>query len=923
MPDDIASLGIRIDSLQVDQARDRLERLTQSGRSAENQTSKMASSFRVANVAMAASVAASTALSAAVGVSVRNWLSYDKAIKEVRSITGQTKEEFASFRTEVLELSTAIGVDATVAARGLYEAISAGVPKENVIEFLAVASKTAVAGVTDVDTAVNGLTNVFNAFKVPVTEAEDVANKFLQTVNDGKTTFTEMAKNMADASVPMATLGGTYEELFAQIGAITSLGTPTSQAFTQVKASINALLDPSKEMSVVLERIGFSSGRAAVEQLGYAETLNKIREALNGNDAELFKAMRSSEAFNGILSTTGENAKTTAKFTDNLKDSTGNLSSAYKTNADTLGIALISVKNAATGLVEQMEGSFGIIGEFSNALRGAAELIQMFSGKNLSAETESMIAHGGAAAAMNIDAKIKEMENQASVLEASLKRNPVSTMDTLQNVHPLATLLPNESTDNVSKLKETRFEIEQLKQAYSKLSDVEKERGVILQKQTELESDINTNSVLPEKGAILQAQLNQELDLTIDKENMLLDITKLDAEVAAQILKDQENRAKEAEAKFKAEKEAAEEQAKADKSRLSLSEQLGKNRRQILEDQMKELETVKLTNGATEQQIAYADAGIEKLKEELYLLDEKGNKIEKASIVGGADGQSKPKVEQLAEANNFEPIFERPTENLFEELQKQEDAVIKSYQKRKAEILALTNVTEEERAALIMKTNQELAEAQAHFDQKRYDASLGYAADFFGNLSTIAGAFGKKGHKIAQAAAIAETTINTYKSATAAYSSLIGIPYIGPVLAPVAAGAAIAAGFANIQKIKSTEYQGAYARGGIIGGNSYEGDKLTASVNSGEMIFNRSQQKKLLDISNGDVAGDSAKGGGVQIIVQNLPGQDVDVRKSDDGKIITLAVKQAKAELAQEARQGGGTVFPAFAQSHGLKRKGS
>lgn len=43
---------------------------------------------------------------------------------------------------------------------------------------------------------------------------------------------------------------------------------------------------------------------------------------------------------------------------------------------------------------------------------------------------------------------------------------------------------------------------------------------------------------------------------------------------------------------------------------------------------------------------------------------------------------------------------------------------------------------------------------------------------------------------------------------------------------------------------------GQYATGGIIGGTSYNGDKLVAKVNSGEMILNPQQQNNLFDILN-------------------------------------------------------------------------
>lgn len=54
---------------------------------------------------------------------------------------------------------------------------------------------------------------------------------------------------------------------------------------------------------------------------------------------------------------------------------------------------------------------------------------------------------------------------------------------------------------------------------------------------------------------------------------------------------------------------------------------------------------------------------------------------------------------------------------------------------------------------------------------------------------------------------------------------------------------------AMISSVKSMA--GSYATGGIIGGYSYSGDKLTAHVNSGEMILNRQQQARLFALANG------------------------------------------------------------------------
>ena len=57
---------------------------------------------------------------------------------------------------------------------------------------------------------------------------------------------------------------------------------------------------------------------------------------------------------------------------------------------------------------------------------------------------------------------------------------------------------------------------------------------------------------------------------------------------------------------------------------------------------------------------------------------------------------------------------------------------------------------------------------------------------------------------------------------------------------------AIAAGIAAV--VSALAMVGNFADGGIIGGNSFHGDKLIARVNAGEMILNNKQQKQLFNV---------------------------------------------------------------------------
>lgn len=87
------------------------------------------------------------------------------------------------------------------------------------------------------------------------------------------------------------------------------------------------------------------------------------------------------------------------------------------------------------------------------------------------------------------------------------------------------------------------------------------------------------------------------------------------------------------------------------------------------------------------------------------------------------------------------------------------------------------------------------------------------------------------------------TAANTAEAAAGAGKAMAGIPIVGPVLAVAAIAAVLAAVLAATSKAKSSA--GNYAVGGIIPGNSFSGDNLTANVNSGELILNRAQQGSI------------------------------------------------------------------------------
>lgn len=126
----------------------------------------------------------------------------------------------------------------------------------------------------------------------------------------------------------------------------------------------------------------------------------------------------------------------------------------------------------------------------------------------------------------------------------------------------------------------------------------------------------------------------------------------------------------------------------------------------------------------------------------------------------------------------------------------------------------------------------EFSNAQA---AKRRDFQITTAADTAGavantlqNLFVATGNSHKSMFETMKAFAIAETVIQTYRGAGAAYAALAGIPIVGPVLGTAAAASAIIAGLARVEQIRNTSPGGGSISSSGTANPSYSGGSIGA-----------------------------------------------------------------------------------------------
>lgn len=121
-------------------------------------------------------------------------------------------------------------------------------------------------------------------------------------------------------------------------------------------------------------------------------------------------------------------------------------------------------------------------------------------------------------------------------------------------------------------------------------------------------------------------------------------------------------------------------------------------------------------------------------------------------------------------------------------------------------------------------------------------------ADTLANLANLLGTETAAG----KAAAVASATISAILSAQKAYESTIGIPFVGPVLAPINAGLALASGYKSIQNILAVQVPGQSGGGSApsLGSAPSAGAGAPIAPRSAEPIPTSLDQRSLNSISN-------------------------------------------------------------------------
>ena len=310
-------------------------------------------------IAAGAMVAAATAVATLGTAAVKSAAEYEAQLANVSTLLTGTEAEVAARTAEigdqVLEISNRTGVATADLTDGMYQVVSAFGDSADAAAILETAAKSAAAGNATTTDSINLLSAVTKGYGDTSAEAvQQAADLAFATVRLGQTSFPELAAGMGKVIPLASTLGLEQEQLWGAMATLTGVTGSTAEVVTQMKATMQAFLSPSKNMQVALKNMGYESGQALLESKGLQGSLDALKDAVGGNELAFAGLFSSVEAQTAVLAMAGNQAENLTSKTAEMYEATGAANTAFERQTNTLAYDIQMIKNLGANFLTQL-----------------------------------------------------------------------------------------------------------------------------------------------------------------------------------------------------------------------------------------------------------------------------------------------------------------------------------------------------------------------------------------------------------------------------------------------------------------------------------------------------------------------------------------------------------------------------------------
>ena len=355
--DELRDAGVDTDHLTAEnerlaesyeQVRRNQERLAKIGQAQQ----KNSEAISKTKTQLAGTIGTITALGAAIYAGpVQKSMEFQTAMAKVGTIADTNVVPLSQMQKEIINLSNALGVNASTVAEDVYNAISAGQKTSDAVAFVEKATMLAKGGFAETGQALDVLTTILNAYGMESSKTEEISNMLITTQNRGKVTVAELSSVMGKV-IPTANANNVaLEQLCAGYSIMTARGIAAAETTTYMNSMLNELGKSGTSADKALRQAagkGFSELMAEGNSL--ADVLNILQGEADKSGKTLADMFGSAEAGKAALTLMANGVEGFNDEVSAMVDSTGAAQSAYEKMMNTTEEKIKKAKTALSNL---------------------------------------------------------------------------------------------------------------------------------------------------------------------------------------------------------------------------------------------------------------------------------------------------------------------------------------------------------------------------------------------------------------------------------------------------------------------------------------------------------------------------------------------------------------------------------------------
>lgn len=326
---DIATLGIKVDSSQVNTGTRSLSAFERAALGAASGTSAYEKAAGLASVKAGALAVAVTATGAALVAAGAKAAAFNDAMLRVSTIADEAAFNLRTLSDAALDQALSFGKMPTDQVNAAYEIISSGAKNSaDAISTLTAANKLAVGGMTDVNIASDALTSVLNAYGDKAGTVTDISDTMFVTMRAGKVVISELGSQLGAVTPIAATMGVTFDEVGATLAALTAGGISVSESVTGLRAILSTVASPTKEAADMAAQLGIQFTSAGLKAKGFSAFLADVFAKSGKNTEALSTLFGGVEALVPVMALAGQTGQVFTKTLDEMAKKAGSTESA-------------------------------------------------------------------------------------------------------------------------------------------------------------------------------------------------------------------------------------------------------------------------------------------------------------------------------------------------------------------------------------------------------------------------------------------------------------------------------------------------------------------------------------------------------------------------------------------------------------------